>query len=226
MATKQEIIYDIRERLGIYSDDSDITNEYISYLIDKYRATFLRNKYSNIRMKIPLSNFQKIKLNINPCNSGRYKGSVVKSIETIPTILNFNAIDNKITLSNDRIETYNFNIVDFNRFKHVAQDDPFTRMLIFGSISDDNYLYMKSWDTTLAMIDEAYLNGIFINPEKAWELSPYYDSDLDFDLDFEYPIEGELLVDIVNTIVKDLLIKYDLPIDKTNNATDDTEKNA
>jgi len=226
MATKQELIYDIRERLGIMSDDSSISNEYLSYLIDKYRALFLRNKYSDVRRKLNLSNYQKIKLTLEPISSGRYEGGIVRSIDDIPAIINFNSIDNKIILTNDQIESYPFNMVDFNRFKYVAQDDPFIRHLVYGTIADDGKLYMKSWDSNIVLMETAYLNGIFATPEKAWLISSVYDDELDFDLDFEYPLEAELLPDLINSIIKDLVVKYNIPVDNTNNANDDGETSA
>jgi hypothetical protein len=53
MNTKEYYIYDIFEALRQYSDDADISYEYISYLIDNNRALLLRQKYKEIGQIIP-----------------------------------------------------------------------------------------------------------------------------------------------------------------------------
>lgn len=224
--TKQEIIYDIRERLNLHSDDLTITNEYLSYTIDKYRAVFLKNKYSKLSRKIPNVNKQRIELTMTPLQVGSYVGSVLKSSESIPSLLNSEVLDNLVMLSNGSLEAFPMNYVSMERFNYSAIEDPFTRNYIFGTIKEDNKLYLKSWDNTISLMENAYLWGTFRTPEDAWLLSPDYSAALDFNIDEEYPLEDELVADIIRTLVKDLLIQYDVPTDDKNNANDDTEKKA
>lgn len=223
MATKQEIIYDIKERLNSYSDDSNLTDRYLSHLVDEYRSVFLRNKYTTFKRKIPVINKQRISLTMSPERTARYNGAIISSTSAIPSILDASTIDNRMILSNGQLESYNLNMVSAERFPHVANEDPFTRTMIFGAILDDQKLYLKSYDSNIQLMEEARLWGVFAKPIDAWNLSPDYSALVDFDKDMEYPLEYQLLADMVRTIVKDLTIKYSIPVDKRNNADDSTE---
>lgn len=226
MATKQEIIYDIRERLNLHSDDGTLTNEYLSYTIDKYRAVFLKNKYSKLTRKIPNVNKQRIELTMSPVNSGNYAGAILKSSESIPTLLETNTLDNLVTLSNGSLESFSMNMISMERFQYVASEDPFLKNLIYGTIKEDSKLYLKSWDNYLYQMESAYLWGVFTTPEDAWILNPNYSAVLDFNIDIEYPLEGEILTDMLRTLIKDLVTKYNIPTDNINDANDDTEQTA
>lgn len=223
MATKLEIIYDIKERLNSYSDDSNLTVRYLSHLVDEYRAVFLKNKYSTFKRKIPSINKQRVVLTMSPERTSRYAGAILSSTSNIPDLLDATTFDNRMILSNSQLEAYNLNMVSPERFPHVALEDPFTRTLIYGSILDDQKLYLKSYDSNIQLMTEAKVWGVFAKPEDAWILSPDYDSSVDFEEDIDYPLEYEIMSDMIRTIVKDLTIKFEIPVDKQNDSDDSTE---
>ena len=57
MAKFNEIIYDVREAVKQYSDDSELDDRYIKYLYNNKRSKYLRqdlNNYSKVMFKIYL----------------------------------------------------------------------------------------------------------------------------------------------------------------------------
>lgn len=225
MATKLEIIYDIKERLNSYSDDSNLTDRYLSHLVDEYRSVFLKNKYSTFKRKIPIINKQRVELTMSPERTSRYAGAIMSSAERVPDTLDSTTFDNRMVLSVGQLEVRNLNMVSPERFPHIALEDPFTRTMIYGSILDDQKLYLKSYDSNIQLMTSVKLWGVFSDPYDAWLISPEFDANLDFEEDVEYPLEYEIMADMIRTMVKDLTIKFELPVDKQNNSDDSTEPN-
>lgn len=220
MATKLEIIYDVRERLNAYSDDVDITNEYISYLIDKVRSDILTKKYSTVKRKISQVNKQRIELNIIPISHLNYRGGIVKSNEVVPTLIFDNGNDNITTITSGVLDTFPLNMVSSQQFSYVGLDNPFIRNMYYGAILDDDSLYLKSWNKDLELTELIRLWGVFESPYNAWLLSTNYDSNLDYESDIEYPFEADLIPALVDTIIDKLLIKYKIPEDRLNDGTE------
>ena len=60
--TYRELVYMCLDEIKLASDDSYITEDHILYLISKYRAFLLRQKYEKTNMPASISNYQKIKV--------------------------------------------------------------------------------------------------------------------------------------------------------------------
>lgn len=67
MSTYRELIYMCLDVLKGTSDDFSYTEEHIAYLIDKFRAFLLKQRYGNDPKKhVPYSNYQTINIELNP----------------------------------------------------------------------------------------------------------------------------------------------------------------
>ena len=73
--------------------------------------------------------------------------------------------------------------------------------------------------TSHILLEDLEVEGVYENPEKAYELSCEYDPTVDF-YDTDYPVEGSMIPMIKNNILKELLTKYKLPEDETNDGED------
>jgi len=62
--TYKEIIYMCLDELHLTSDDSLFNEDHILFLINKYRAFLLKQRYSDIKRQIPESNYQTICLDL------------------------------------------------------------------------------------------------------------------------------------------------------------------
>ena len=64
MATYREIVYMVLDELKVNSDDKYFEEEHVMFLMDKYRAFLLKQRYSDIKKQMPESNLQTICLNL------------------------------------------------------------------------------------------------------------------------------------------------------------------
>ena len=54
----------IADELELFSDDATYTEDHIIYLLGKYRAFLLKQRYADIKKQIPESNYQTICLDL------------------------------------------------------------------------------------------------------------------------------------------------------------------
>jgi hypothetical protein len=65
MNTYSQVCYLVLDELKLTSDDSLYNEEHVIYLLNKYRAFLLKQKYSNdIKKTIPESNYQTISFDL------------------------------------------------------------------------------------------------------------------------------------------------------------------
>ena len=69
MATKRELIFTVMEGLKIQSDDTDVSQELISSLIDAARATTLKQMYGNKDWNLPIELRQEVCIGLAPADS-------------------------------------------------------------------------------------------------------------------------------------------------------------
>ena len=100
--TYRELVYMALDALKIHSDDSKITEDHVIFLLNKYRAYALQQKYSKTLEGVNNSNYQSInielKTDIKAFLQDISGGKILKSNKEIPSIIN-------ISLPEVQIET-------------------------------------------------------------------------------------------------------------------------
>jgi hypothetical protein len=228
MATYREIVNIVLDELKLTSDDSHFVEEHVLFLANKYRAFILKQRYSDIRKEIPISNYQVICVDLevvtlpasNICGAGTY----LRSKQPIPNLL---TIVNP-ELSSLDLFTGNYNYVSPLRFKYAGHNK-FLRNQVYATIAPDNYLYMKSNNSQLYYLKKVKISGIFENSDSITELNCNKECNEDGIvtneicdvLDMQYPLEEALIPVVTELIVKELSgFKYQAQ-DSINNANDD-----
>ncbi len=222
MATYREVVYMINDELKFISDDSHFTEEHILFLLDKTRALILKQRYSDIRKEIPISNYQVIcidleKVNLpsgNICGAGTY----LKSTKPIPNILPLT----KPEVSPIDLFGGNFNYVNALRFKYTGKNK-YLKNQVYTTIAPDHYLYMKSNNSQLYYLRKVKLTGIFEDSSQLLDFQcPDANGEVACDvMDMVYPLEESLIPVVIELIVKELsAFKYQAK-DDVNNANDD-----
>jgi hypothetical protein len=87
MSLYKEVIYLISDELKLSSDDAFYTNDHLLYLIDKYRAFLLKQRYSDIKKQIPDNNYQTICLDLQ--ESPSIEGLPCGSVYYLKVLLNY-----------------------------------------------------------------------------------------------------------------------------------------
>lgn len=219
--TYREIIYIILDELKLYSDDANLNEDHIIFLVNKYRALLLKQRYSNIKKEVSNSNYQTICLDLiqvpaisgEPCEGGTY----LRSKEKIPFLMQIGTprvypldyYQGEITyVSRDRMR-----YVGYNRY---------LQNIIYASIGPDNYLYFKSFNPQYLYLEKVRMTGIFEDPKSALELQcPDENGDTTCDiLDMTFPIEDSLVPSMAELVVKELLGAEYRPKDEANDAKD------
>lgn len=221
--TYRELTYMCLDQLKVTSDDSYITEDHVLFLLNKIRAFILKQKYSNIKMEIPQSNYQSLCLNLiqvpaisgEPCEGGTY----LRSAQKIPTIMTIGTT----TLSPvDYYSGTNISYVSRERMRYVGHNK-WLQNIIYASLGPDQYLYFKSSNPQYLHLKNVQLTGIFEDPEQAAQLecsSSQEEPHCDI-LDKDFPIEEDLVPTVIEYVVKYLSGIVYKPSDNINNAQDD-----
>lgn len=217
--TYREAVYMCLDEVKIHSDDSTFTEDHILFLLDKYRAHFLVQKYTNVKNQIPASNYQEICLNLTETSAipGDYcLGTYLRSVEKVPFLL-------RIGINRVYAPDY-FNseitLVNKERFKYVGTNK-YLQNIIYCTIGPDNHLYFKSSNPQFLYLEQVRMNAVFQDSQKVSVLS-CEDSDTVCDvLDKEFPLEESLAPTVINAVVRELLGATWRPKDDINNANDD-----
>ena len=222
--TKGELIDDIRERLQQYSDDSEIADLHISFLIDEARKMFIKQRYNRANKLIPSALFQRINLDVdfeqdNEFDSGFLDtDTTLSTITKIPTLIQNQIIDGRIKIDNGSYSDIKFILIDIDRLPYVGYNKLLPDV-VYVAIGYDYKLKLKGLYNRYKLLEKIRLYAIFENPEEAWRLSPSFNQNTDY-LDVEYPIDSDMGVLIADLIIKQLIEKLRMPIDTNNNATE------
>lgn len=219
MSTYRELVYLCLDELKLYSDDAVFTEDHIIFLLNKYRAFILKQRYSDIKKQIPESNYQTICLDLiqvpaiagEPCEGGTY----LRSKDKIPFLMK---------LGNPSIYPIDYyqgdiTIVSRDRMRYIGYNK-YLKNIIYASIAPDNYIYFKSSNPQYLYLEKVKMTGMFEDPQKAFELQ-CEGEELSCDiLDTTFPIEESLIPPMIELVVKELLGAEYRPEDKKNDATD------
>ena len=209
--TYKELVYMALDALKIHSDDSKFTEDHVIFLLNKYRAYALRQKYSKTLEEANLANYQSILVEINMKHGFFNGGAHYNSVKAIPNILDI-ALP-KIELS--PFNTLEIVFISNNRFKYVG-NNKFLSNILYACISNDKYLWIKGKSDIIASKSYLYLHAIFSNP---LEVDDYNNETVDV-LDREFPMEEDLVPGVLELVLKDLTNGIYKPSDNTNDAQD------
>lgn len=222
MSTYKELAYLVLDELKLTSDDSFFTQEHIVFLLSKYRAFLLKQRYSDIKKQIPENNYQTLCLDLievpaiagEPCEGGSY----LRSRSKIPFIMQIGVPRVYPTDYYQGEITY----ISRDRMRYVGYNK-FLKNIIYCSIGPDNYLYFKSANPQFLYLESVRFTSIFQDALKASELQCFDEGTEDVcdPMDKVFPIEDALIPSIIELVVKELINPVFNPKDEENNAKDD-----
>ena len=218
--TKGELIDDVRERLNQYSDDSEITDLHISFLIDEARKMFIKQRYNKANSLIPTKLFQQINLDLVSSEDNEFSSldTIMESSISLPTFIENNVINSRLKIDGGSYTDISFIPIDIARFPYVG----YNRLLpniVYVTIGYNYKVLLKGLANRYKLLEKIRVFGIFENPEEAWRLSSSYDPAVDY-WNVQYPIDSDMGVMIVDYIIKQLITKLQMPVDNNNNATE------
>ena len=221
--TYREATFMVLDELKGMSDDFSFTQDHIIFLLDKFRAFLLKQRYfNNLRKAISESNYQTICLDLievpaisgEPCEGGVY----LRSKDKIPVTL---------LIGNPRvypIDYYQGDIafVSRDRMRYVGYNK-WMQNIIYCSLGPDQYLYFKSNNPQFLYLEKVKFTAIFENAKEASELTCEGEEVECNILDRTFPIEEALVQSLIELVVNELRrVEYTINEDNINNANDDS----
>lgn len=223
-----KLVYDVRESLKEYSDDTELSDSYIIYLYDIKRSKYLRQDINNSQRTIDISVLQSLcleleEVNVNECGIELGCETIIRTKRPIPTPLQLHT---KTALTRvapaDRISKP-FNLI--SREKAVyASEAPFPNS-IYAFLHNDNHIYLTSKGNALNLLECINVTGVFENPLDLIEYKNCCSCDEPtacFDIETtDYPIQPHYIDVIKNEIVNELARLDVIKEDKTNDSVDE-----
>lgn len=232
MAKINEIIYDVRESLKAFSDDSELDDRYIIYLYNIKRSKYLRQDLNNYQKTTDLSIQQTFclgleEVSVAECGVDVNCEKILRSKQPVPKAIELHSKPAITRIKPTHRLAVPFSFIDRNRAPHLL-NAPFGNS-IYAFLDSDNYVYVISKSEDHKLIDCITVTGTFENPLELSdykeccncpdEVSKCFDED-----ETEYPLQPHY-IDLIRTeIVNELARKIQLPEDKDNNANDETTK--
>ena len=234
MATKRELIFTVMEGLKIQSDDTDVSQELISSLIDAARATTLKQMYGNKDWNLPIELRQEVCIGLAPADSvqgANCLGKILRSTERLPKGISIKGGDGALL----RVKRYDrqstqINIVPVERLPMVGHNT-FTANMVYAAVDVDRYLYLVSANKKHMFMEAVRVDGVYESPElaaklkctsvfgnvKTLECEPW---------DEEYPLELALQDIVLGVVMKGLATRLQLPEDNINDSEDKRQEKA
>ncbi len=228
MAKLNEIVYDIRESIKELTDDSEIDNRHIVYLLNTKRAKYLRQDLNNFQKTTDTSIQQTFclaleEVSADQCGVDIYCEKVVRTKRPLPRPIELHTKPaiTKIRPTNRLSIPFNFITREKAPFLSAA---PYGKS-IYVFLDNDYHLYFVSTSDAYKLIDCITVSGIFENPLDLTSYSNCCDcidgEEPCFDeMDSEYPLQPHYVDLIKAEIANDLLRIKQIPEDKENDSTD------
>lgn len=220
-----KIIYSVKEDLKDYTEDSELSNEYITYLYNIKRANYIRQDLNNYQKTTDLSITQSLCLelelvSVNECGLDFECDKILRSKQKVPNTLDLHLKSSIISVKPTNRISIPFNFT--TKQKVIYSKFSKFNNAIFSFLDDDGYIYLLSENTGHKLIDCITVTGIFEDP---LELANYknccgcQDSLNCFDESLtDYPLQAHYIDLIRKEIVEERLKLRSIEEDKNNNS--------
>lgn len=223
-----KIIYDVREGVRQYTDDSEISDRYIIHLYNVKRAKYLRQDLNNLQKSNDISVLQKIcleleEVSINDCNIDFDCETIIRTKRPLPKLLESNIKPAIISIKPTNRLSIPFNFVTKERAVY-SSNSPFKNS-VFVFLDTDNHLYFTSGLDFYKLIECITVTGIFDDPFELQNYTnccgcePNENPCFNYETS-EYPLQSHHIDYIREEIIQMLIRGLKIPEDKINNTDD------
>lgn len=228
MSKVNEIIYDIRESIRQFQDDSEISDKYILHLFNLKRSKYLRNDLNNLQKTIDFTILQTLcleleEVSVNECGLDLECETIMRTVRPLPKLLELHLKPSIISVKPTNKLSVPFNFITKERAVYSI-NSPFKNS-IFAFLDVDNHIYLTSQQDFVKLIECVTVTAIFEDPLELQnytnccgctaEEAPCFDY-----LNSKYPIQPHHIDNIREEILKTLIRTLQIPEDKNNNADD------
>jgi hypothetical protein len=216
---KRQIIYNVREKLKLNSDDSDTSDELIAHLVDLKRVKVLMQRMAQGTWRLPVEVKQEIKMDLEVVDSVDGMscfGKILRTKDPIPNMIRSKGTDGGITIRRADKVSLPIDIIRLDRLPY-AGNGMFLQQLTYAAFDYDNRLYLVSNQKKHLLQESILVGGAFEDVEAADELTIGIDLTVDA-WDRNYPFTADLSDTVVEMVVLDLAKSAPIIEDKINDA--------
>ena len=223
--TTNELIYDIKEYLMEYSDDTEYSNRYILYLWNTKRSKYLRQLLNDLTRKFDNIILQTLCMPLevaDPDTCGiSYPCQILRTTETLPDLIELRSRSSLISAGPTDFTAERFKILQLKEVPFIF-DKPYSNG-IYAFQNLDNRLYIISKRDSHKLLECLSVTGLFEKPE---DLKNFVNDCSEtpstsvpcFSPDDEYPMQSFLIDPIRSEILEQLLPRKQIVQDEINNA--------
>lgn len=221
--TLDRLIYDIRESINQLTDDSNISDEYLTYLIGVYRAEILKNELNNFQRITNITNIQSFciemeEASVYDCNISVDCETILKSKKKLPSLIKTHIGTSLSTVRPIDRTAKPFTFIDEVRLPYL-NNSKFNKS-IYYFVGSDMYLYAVGKNDTYKRIKCLNVSGVFADPLELMDFNNCCDCEdvkTCYDpITSEYPISSDQIATIVTLISQRLVSKFQIPNDLEN----------
>ena len=229
-----KIIYDVREALKQYSDDSEISDNYILHLFGIKRAKYLRQDLNNYQKTFDNSILQALCVDLevvsaNECSVTTECDTILRTTSPIPKPLELHTKVALLSVKPTNRIAIPFNFITKHRVPYI--DGTRFKESLYAFLDSDGYIYVTAAEgNTFKLLDCLTITGVFEDPEDLQSFNnccgcsdplPCYDR-----ATTDYPLQPHYIDLIKREIVQDLLQFLQIPEDKENDSNTQDIKTA
>jgi len=162
-----KLVYDVRESIKKYQDDSEIDDRHIIYQFNIKRAKYLRQELNNLQRSVDISITQTFceqleEVSINQCNLDFVCDKILRTKRPIPQALELHLAPAITSVRPTNITSLPFNFLPKERALY-HQFSPFKNS-IYSFLNDDGHIYLLSESIGLKLIECITVSGVFEDP--------------------------------------------------------------
>jgi len=221
---ENELIYDIKELVKSHklSDDIDLSNRYLSYLISNQRALWIRKKYSepgnlvNDSITQTLGAMELEVADRSVCPDVPAGCSILRTKEKLPKPITVKGKELITRVGPVDLLNYDFSYVPYERALYTG-NGKYTQNQVYAFLLDDR-IYIKTTNVAYKMLKYVNIRGVF---EEPFNVTKYCDAQGNSCYDplvDSYPLEKWMVPFVKEQVVAQLVQSAQMPKDKANNA--------
>jgi|TARA_R110002051_G_scaffold309599_1_gene382304 hypothetical protein len=219
--TKRELIYTVFEKLNIHSDDTRLSEELVSSLIDTKRAMLLKQQYAKNSWHMPIEIKQELCMDlesVNMVDGYSCAGKILRTKQVLPRSIKIKGKEGPLAVRKvDGLEIA-ASIVAIERIPFLFENK-YTQHLIYCAVDFSGSLYLISKDNKLRFLKSIKVTDIFESPDDASSMQCTIDDNNEV-WDNHYPIESAMADVAIDMVVKELTRTLSIPGDNVNDASD------
>ena len=219
--TKRELIYTVFEKLSIVSDDTRVSEELVSSLIDTKRAMLLKQQYAKNSWHMPIEIKQELCMSLSLVASVSGYSCAGKMLATsiaLPSSIKIKGKEGPLSVRKEDGMEIALSIVAIERVPYLFENK-YTQHLAYCAVDFSGKLYLISKDDKLKFLKNIKVTDIFEKPEEALELTCKKDTNLEA-WDQNYPMESSMSDVVIGLVVGELSKTLAIPADKINDSAD------